>query len=404
MRARCLGRACSSDHKTGSKAEGRPNIVFVLTDDLDSALLTQNPGAFPNIEQLAEAGTSFSNYFVSNSLCCPSRATMLRGQYAHNTGVLGNAPPHGGFERFHKLGDERSTIATWLHAAGYATGLFGKYLNGYPNTVAQTYVPPGWDQWVSATAAADTRPYFGFDYALNINGRKRAYGHAADDYLGDVLANATEKFIRQESGHRPFFAYVAPWVPHAPAIPPPWYAQSDSTAALPRTPSFDERDATDKPQFLRDTKPLTSAEIGAMRELYQLRIESMRGVDDLLGRVVKTLRNTGQLSNTYVVFTSDNGFHMGQHRLKAGKLTAYEEDIRVPFVVRGPGVPAARTVSSIVLNSDLAPTFAALAGGGRRPSSMVGRSFPCSEAMQCAGPASRSCSSITITTHSVGSV
>src|SRR5205085_2766386 len=147
---------------------------------------------------------SFTNYFVSDSLCCPSRSTILRGQYIHNHQVLGNVPPAGGFEKFHNVGNENSDIATWLHKAGYRTGLFGKYLNGYPNTVSANYIPPGWDDWVSPNGGDQ---YSEYDYSLNVNGSTEEHAHETSDYLVDVLASQMVHFVRTNAGH-PFFAYV----------------------------------------------------------------------------------------------------------------------------------------------------------------------------------------------------
>ncbi|HEY3669918.1 MAG TPA: sulfatase-like hydrolase/transferase, partial [Acidimicrobiia bacterium] len=198
---------------------GRPNIVFILTDDLDAT--TYDPARFPALRDLMTSqGVTFSHFFVDDSLCCPSRASILRGQYVHNTGVVNNVLPTGGFERFHADGLESSTVATWLHASGYRTGLFGKYLNGYPNTVSPRYVPPGWDTWVSPSGG---NPYAEFHYLLNDNRRLVPHGRKPNDYLVDVLARKTVGFIKAEAGH-PFFAYVAPYAPHQPATPAPRYA------------------------------------------------------------------------------------------------------------------------------------------------------------------------------------
>ena len=156
---------------------------------------------------MSTQGVSFSHFYVDDSLCCPSRASILRGQLVHNTDVLNNQPPTGGFEKFHAKGRERSTVATWLHAAGYRTGLFGKYLNGYPNTVAARYVPPGWDTWVSPSGG---NPYAEYHYQLNDNGNLVQYGHQPADYLVDVLSHKATDYIHASAGKQPFFAYIAP--------------------------------------------------------------------------------------------------------------------------------------------------------------------------------------------------
>lgn len=356
----------SSPASTSSK----PNIVFILADDLDLTSYA-DPAKFPKFHSLmTEQGTTFSNYFVTDSLCCPSRSSILRGEYVHNHGVHGNVPPQGGFEHFHKLGDESSTIATWMHAAGYHTGLLGKYLNGYPSTVAPTYVPPGWDDWVSPSGG---NPYAEYNYQLNHNSTLARHGTSPSDYLVDLLSQQADDFIGHAPKNKPFFLYVAPYVPHQPATPAPRYANAFPDARAPRPPSFDQVDGA-APAWLRDRPPLTNPLITTIDKLYRRRLQSMLGVDDMIANVVSALQKSGQLDNTYIVFSSDNGFHLGQHRLPPGKQTAFDEDIHVPLVVRGPGVPKGKTVDNLAMNVDLAPTFAAL-GHAKVPDFVNGQSL-----------------------------
>ncbi len=348
----------------------RPNIVFILTDDLDAA--TFDPARFPVLHDLLTSqGVTFSNFFVDDSLCCPSRASILRGQYIHNTGVLNNGPPTGGFGKFHADGREASTVGTWLHAHGYRTALFGKYLNGYPDTMPPQYVPPGWDAWASPSGG---NPYGEYRYEMNENGKLVQYGHQPADYLVDVLAKKTTAFIRHAAGKQPFFAYVAPYVPHQPAIPAPRYANAFPGVHAPRTPSFDQATFHDEPLWLRDRPPLSPVVLDYIDTLYRRRLQDMLGVEDMLRQVVATLQQTGQLDNTYIFLGSDNGFHLGQHRLPPGKETAFDEDVRVPLFVRGPGVPHGTTVDQFAMNVDLATTFAALAGA-TTPKFVDGRSL-----------------------------
>jgi arylsulfatase A-like enzyme len=346
----------------------QPNIIFILTDDMDA----QSLAVMPALKALvADQGTTFTNHFVSISLCCPSRATILRGQYGHNTQIMTNNPPDGGFETVLTLGLERSTVATWLQDAGYRTVLLGKYLNGYPLRSNQRYVPPGWDEWYSATRGG----YGNFDYTLNENGRLVDYGEQPGDYLTDVLARKGSDFIQRAAADRtPFFMYMATFAPHGPATPAPRHKDAFPDATAPRTPSFNEADVSDKPTWVRRHPLLTDAEIAEIDTLYRKRLQSLLAVDEMIAALVETLRATGQLENTYLFFTSDNGFHLGQHRLNSGKQTAYEEDIHVPLIVRGPGVPAGRTVDQIVGNVDFAPTWAEL-GGAATPMDVDGRSL-----------------------------
>ena len=344
----------------------KPSIIFILTDDQT----LKDVEAMPKVRALlADRGVSFSNYFVSYALCCPSRSSILRGQYAHNTGVRGNLPPIGGFQTFHARGNETSTVGTWLQAAGYRTGYFGKYLNGYPRGVSPTYVPPGWDEWDSP---AGGNPYSEFNYRMNENGKIVAYGAGPDDYMTDVLANKAVEFAQR--GGKPFFIHLAVYAPHQPATPAPRYARAPVDGTAPRSPSFNEPDVTDKPSWLQRLNPLTTRQIAVMDLLYQRRLRSLLAVDDLVAALVDALRTSGQLEHTYIFFSSDNGFHFGDHRLPLGKNTAYEEDIRVPLIVTGPSVPAGRTVPHLAVNIDLGPTWADLAGA-QTPNFVDGRSL-----------------------------
>ena len=381
--AACLLVGCSlamAERQTGDAEEAvdvertanagtpdRPNVILILTDDLDAGSISH----MPNLRSLLiERGTTFENAFVTDSLCCPSRATILRGQYAHNHEILSNESPHGGFEKFRALGHEDSTVATWLQSGDYRTVLFGKYMNGYDTT----YVPPGWDEWYAVSGNYTSTQ-------LNENGRIVDYD-PGQYHLDDVLAEKATNFVRDPTGNvpsfllpdRPFFMWLGTTAPHQPAEPAPRYEDALAGASLPKPPSFDEEDVSDKPAWIRDNPPLSQEQISYMQDLYRKRLQSMLAVDDMIGQIVDALKETGELDNTYIFFTSDNGFHMSQHRLSVGKWTAYEEDIRVPLIVRGPGVPEDQKLGHLVLNNDLAPTFADL-GGASVPSFVDGRSL-----------------------------
>jgi arylsulfatase A-like enzyme len=343
----------------------RPNIVFVLTDDETVELGAYMP---KRRALLDEAGATFTNAFVTYSFCCPARATTLRGQYAHNHRILGNEQPSGGFEKFRELGLEESTIAVWLKAAGYRTVMLGKYLNRYrPGTDG---VPPGWDEWYVGGNA-----YVGYNYTLNENGTPATYGEDPEDFLTDVLTAHATDFIRRAAAEpEPFFVYVAPMAPHSPSTPAPRHAELFGDLELPRPASFDEADVSDKPAVVADLPPLSAEVVVAQTAHYRNRVRSMQAIDDMVEALVGALRATGQLDNTYLVYTSDNGYHLGEHRMPWGKTSAYEPDIRVPLVVRGPGVPAGVTIDAFVLNNDLAPTFADMARA-EAPRFVDGRSF-----------------------------
>ncbi|MBB5136369.1 arylsulfatase A-like enzyme [Thermocatellispora tengchongensis] len=343
----------------------RPNIVLILADDLDDMDLR----AFPNIHaQLVRQGATFDRYFVTNPWCCPSRSTILRSQYVHSHQVLTNTGPEGGFVRFYEQGLERSTIGSWMQASGYRTALMGKYLNHFPGeAVPKTYVPPGWDEWYVPVR----RLYQEFDYTLNENGTLREYGSEPEDYLADVLSAKAQAFVK---GRSPFFLYLAPIAPHRPANPAPRHEDAFEDAQAPRPPSFDQPDVTREPLWLRSLPRIGERAAEDIDELYQERLRAMLGVDDMVGALVEALRASGRLQDTYIFFTSDNGFHLGQHRLTRGKTSPYEESIKVPLIVRGPGVRPGSRVPGLAASVDLGPTFTDLAGVAT-PGFVEGRSL-----------------------------
>ena len=347
---------------THAYLQSRPNIIVIILDDLDKRSME----FMPNVKrELIDRGMHFKNYFVNVPTCCPSRASLFRGQYAHNTKVLRNRGANGGFSAFRKL--ESSTVATWLHDVGYRTGLFGKYLNGYPGTEKQ-YIPPGWDQW-----HARVRGFYR-NYSLNDNGSVVRYGKKDEDYETDIYADKLIDFISQNNGQAPFFAYLAPLAPHVPTIPAVRHQDLFAGALAPRIPSFNETDVSDKPKRIRLLKPLDDGDIAAIDHLYQSRLECMLAVDELIGRMFEALRKVSQLDNTYIFFTSDNGFHLGEHRIPIGKDTPYDEATNVPFIARGPGINKKCFNTLFAQNIDIAPTLAELAGA-KLPSFVDGKSL-----------------------------
>jgi N-acetylglucosamine-6-sulfatase len=333
----------------------KPNLVIILTDDQDLSSLAYMP---KTLDLLGAQGMTFRNYFVPLSLCCPSRATLLTGLYAHNHKVFTNFPPDGGFERFEAQGHEEKTLATALHDAGYRTALVGKYLNGYPRKDDLTHIPPGWDEWVSPVKGS---AYAAYRYTVNDNGKLVKHLSRPEDYMTDMLSKKATDFVRS-SGSQPFFLFLATYAPHKPATPAKRHVSLFPGLKAPRTPSFNEAAMGDKPARIRNLKRLKPEQIAAIDTLYRKQALSLQAVDEAVAALVNTLRETGQLDNTFIVFTSDNGFHMGQHRLEPGKYTAYEPDVHVPLLVRGPGVPAGVEVTALTSSVDLVATFAELAG------------------------------------------
>jgi arylsulfatase A-like enzyme/uncharacterized metal-binding protein len=356
--------------RPGAAAATAPNIVMILTDDEDVQLGSVD--YMPNVKKLLAAqGVAFSNMYVPLSLCCPSRTTILRGQYPHNSGVLTNNLPDGGFEKAFANNLESATMATLLHGAGYRTVLLGKYLNGYPDTAPANYIPPGWDEWYSPYAG---NPYSEYNYTMNENGTLKTYGATPADYLTDVIHAKAVDFIKRVPTAQPLFVYFATYAPHSPYTPAPRHATLFPDIKAPRPPTFNEPDTTDKPDYIKTRPLLTQAQIDNIDAAYRNRLRALQAVDEAIGDLVATLSSTGRLSNTYIVFTADNGYHMGEHRLLPGKYTPYETDLHVPLVVRGPGVVPGVVRTQYVGNLDLAPTFADFAGAAPLPF-FDGRSF-----------------------------
>ncbi|CAA9459859.1 MAG: Putative sulfatase [uncultured Rubrobacteraceae bacterium] len=390
----CSGSAPDGD---GAQASDRPNVVFVLADDMRADDFEYMP---QTRQLLAEEGLAFENAFVTHSLCCPSRASILRGQYTHNHQVWTNNPPDGGFSEFRSMGHEDSTVATWLKEEGYQTALIGKYLNGYARRDEETHVPPGWDEWHGVLGGGSY-----YDYRLNENGQVVSYGGDEQDYQTDVLADKARDYVRRvakSASPSPFFLYLAPGTPHGPFVPAPRhegaYGEDGPGVGAPRPPSFYESDVSDKPEWVRDLPLLESVEettdageeateegatgsdeesaIGTEEMIdsaYRNRLEMLLSLDEMVAGLVDELRAAGELDNTYVFFTSDNGYHFGEHRINQGKRTVYEETVRVPLAVRGPGVPAG-AVEQMALNIDHAPTIAELTGASA-PEFVDGRSL-----------------------------
>jgi arylsulfatase A-like enzyme len=365
--------APSAEPGSGTAGAGtpdrRPNVLFVLTDDMRLDDLQY----VPQIRQLIGGqGMTFDNEFDNVTLCCPARTSILRGQYSHNTGVLTNDGTNGGFETAHADNVEQSTVATAMHNAGYLTGLFGKYLNGYPNTASPSYVPPGWDRWSSSTKG---NAYGEFDYTLNEDGKQVVYGSAPEDYGTDVYSRQTRDLIDQARvAGKPFFAYLSVYAPHQPATPAPQDANTFPGLEAPRGPAANEADVSDKPQFIRDLPVMGPALQARVDELARRRAQSLQAVDRDVAGLVDHLHQLGELDNTVIVFTSDNGYHLGEHRMPAGKQTAYDTDIHLPLLVRGPGIAPGSHVAAITGNIDLAPTIAEL-GGATMTDAPDGRSL-----------------------------
>ena len=343
-------------------AEQPPNIVFVLADDFSWNLVRY----MPQLLKMQREGMTFSNYFVTNSLCCPSRASILTGLYPHNHGVFTNTAPFGGFAAFRDAGGESATFATELQYIGYRTSMMGKYFNGYLSR--SRYVPPGWSNWQVPGSA-----YRGFRYVMNANGRTARFGSKRRAYITDVLRRRGKAFVaRVADSTRPFLLELSTFAPHHPYVAAPRHRFDYIFETAPRTPDFNA-ETRNAPEWLRTRVPLGDAEIARMDDIFRKRVQAVQAIDEMIGEVRRELRRRGVHRNTYVVFSSDNGFHLGEHRLTEGKMTAFDHDVRVPLIVVGPGVPAGWVSDELTQNTDLAPTFMRLAGIA--PPDLDGRSL-----------------------------
>jgi arylsulfatase A-like enzyme len=333
----------------GGRAEAlqRPSIVLILTDDQRADATSLMPSLQ---RELVQRGVVLSSAVVSTPLCCPSRATLLTGRYAHRHGTYRNTGPHGGVASF----QDDETLPVWLDRAGYATAFVGKYLNGYRGR----RVPPGWDRW---RAFSWGWGYFGYRL-VDERGRLRHFGYAPEDYSTDVLAREAVKLLRRL--RPPFFLLFAPAAPHEPALPAP--RDRDRLAELPphAPPSLDEEDVSDKPSYVQAQPRLGPRLRQAAARYREAQLESLLSVDRALHAILAALRRRDLLERTVVIYTSDNGVMWGEHRLRAGvKAVPYEEAIRVPLIIRWDALLVTpRSEPALVANVDLAPTIADLAG------------------------------------------
>ncbi|MDQ2675946.1 MAG: sulfatase, partial [Actinomycetota bacterium] len=335
-----------------------------MTDDQEVASLDVMPEVR---KRLAGRGMTFENAFVSYPLCCPSRATFQTGQYAHNHRVLSNKPPDGGYPAF----DPTETMAVWLQRAGYETAHVGKYLNAYTKKDA---IPPGWDRWF-AMVRPDSRY---FKTKVNDQGEFTKFGKDdSRDYSTDLFTARAVNFLkRRKDKEQPFFLSVGYVAPHVAKSfqedgghcadkgpePAPRHLGEFRKKRIPRGPSFNENDVSDKPSEIRNRKKLAGDELAKKTEKYQCRLETLLSVDEGVRDLVKALRNTGELDDTYFIYVSDNGFIQGEHRIDGGKAVPYEGAIRVPMIVRGPDVPRGEVADELASNVDVVPTLVELAG------------------------------------------
>ena len=356
-------------HQEGSAgadaAARRPNIVLVLTDDMRASELRWMPRVR---KLLVDRGARVEGMISNHPMCCPARAELLTGQYAHNSGVHHNNGPDGGYKSLLEPGNH---LGRWLERAGYTTGFTGKFLNGWER---RPTIPPGWS-WFDAAVARIYDPY-----------GLRLYGHGNPQnfrtgYTATVVGRRAVDFVRRHAPEKaPFFLWVNQLAPHDMHVgkawrrpqPEPRYADAYAGSVSPATqdPAFDERDVSDKPRWIRKRERFP---VRLSNGWHRARIRSLRSVDDQVGALVKALRQSGELANTHIVFASDNGYLLGEHRIMA-KNVPYEPALQVPFVVRGPGIPRGVVRRSTFELVDVVPTLLQL-GGASPGRTLDGRSM-----------------------------
>jgi N-acetylglucosamine-6-sulfatase len=377
------GLSSAAGRSASASGGTRPNIVVVVTDD--QTLASLNAATMPStVGLMRDGGTEFTNAVATTPLCCPSRATLLTGQYAHNHGTLANTPGYGA------LRQKANTLPVWLERAGYVTAHVGKYLNRYKASVDDPADnPPGWDEWHTVLDPARTFVRY-YGYRLVDNGEITKVGDRPRDYITRVINREAVEMVRTYAAkRRPLYLQVDHRAPHTEAgtnsggpcgglVPPdPRDAAAFSTEPLPRPPSFDEEDVSDKPSFISNLPRLDPTTTATIERRYRCALASLVAVDRGVGKIVAALRRAGELDDTVIMFTSDNGFYFGEHRIPEQKTRPYEEALRVPLLIRVPeryrgGAAAAPEVSEPVANVDLAPTILDLAGA-----------LPCRSAGRC---------------------
>jgi N-acetylglucosamine-6-sulfatase len=350
------------------------NVIFILTDDMTSSELAGMPNV---MSEIAGQGTSFNRAYVSFPLCCPSRATMMSGQYMHNHGVRGNFPPQGGWPKYQP--HESNNLPVWLHGAGYHNVHIGKYMNGYPTANGILPVPLGWDEWYGKVS--EDALYFNYQLIEKTSpgGTPRItfYGDQPLDYQTDVFGDRAVDFVKDHPvSQEPFLLDLWFNSPHGPFDPAPRDLFRLAGAPLPRLPAFNEKDVSDKPRWFQRQarKRLSGAQIKLIDNERRRAQEQLLSVDESVGELIQALRGEGILDDTYIVFSSDNGFFRGEHRIASGKYLPYDPSSRVPLLIRGPGIPAGGVSNELVWNGDITQTIFQIARGSEDPA-LDGRSM-----------------------------
>uniref|UniRef100_A0A8C3AGP6 N-acetylglucosamine-6-sulfatase n=1 Tax=Cyclopterus lumpus TaxID=8103 RepID=A0A8C3AGP6_CYCLU len=353
---------------------GPSNIILILADDQDVHL----GGMIPMKKTKAligDAGATFVNAFTVTPLCCPSRSSVLTGRYPHNHEVRNNSLSGNCSSAAWQQGPEASAFPVFLGKQKYQTFFAGKYLNQYGKKDVG-HVPPGWDQWHALVRRVQILRMLYYNYTLSVNGKEEKHGDVYEaDYLTDLITNRSLHFLDDRSPQHPFFLMLAPPAPHSPWTAAPQYEKQFADVKAPRDGSFDKA-GKDKHWLLRQpVNPMPESSLNFLDSAYRKRWQTLLSVDDMVEALVQKLDSIKELNNTYVFYTSDNGYHTGQFSLPIDKRQLYEFDIRVPLMVRGPGIKPKQTLQAPVLNIDLAPTILDISGTNLSSVNVDGQSF-----------------------------
>ncbi|KIW77304.1 hypothetical protein Z517_09750 [Fonsecaea pedrosoi CBS 271.37] len=363
---------------SNAQSSSRPNIVFILTDDQD--LRMNSLSYMPHVkEHLIDQGTFFQRHYCTIALCCPSRVSLWTGRAAHNTNVTDVNPPYGGYPKFVSQGFNEAWLPIWLQDAGYNTYYTGKLFNSHG---VNNYDSPFVNGFTGSDFLLDPHTYEYLNASFQRN-REPPVSHEGE-YSTDVLARKAYGFLEDAiSEQKPFFLTIAPNAPHSnvkfeeswfngsasahtitttPPIPADRHKRLFADAVIPRTPSFNP-DEPHGVSWISTLPKQNQTNVDFNDEFYRNRLRALQAVDEIVDGVIARLKEHGILDNTYVFYSSDNGYHIGQHRLQPGKECGYEEDVNIPLIVRGPGISRGKSSDLVTSHTDLAPTFLSLAGG-----------------------------------------
>ncbi|XP_030827906.1 N-acetylglucosamine-6-sulfatase isoform X4 [Strongylocentrotus purpuratus] len=349
----------------------KPNIVFILTDDQDVTMDAISPMT-NTLNMLGKQGMTFTNMFTSSPLCCPSRSSILTGNYIHNHGAMNNSIQGNCSSVAWQQGPEKKTFATYLNKAGYRTFFAGKYLNQYgqKEVGGLAHIPPGWDDWIALKLNSVY-----YNYSLSVNGKEEVHGDDYHkDYLTDLINNRSMEFLQKQSVSSPFFMMMSTPACHSPFDSAPQYMSHFTDKKAPRGPSFNVHSADKHWLIRRAANPMSNASITYLDDSFRKRWRTLLSVDDMVKNLVTLLTTKKMIDNTYIIFSSDNGFHLGQFSLPNDKRQLYEFDIRVPLIIRGPGISPGTTSKQIAVNIDIMPTIVEMATGSA-PSEVDGISL-----------------------------